>query len=108
MVPAQSVAADPPQSRIAPPEVPTDTPMRTRELVRAASDLVVRCFVGARSLRVTREVDPETNEQWLELRLSVDATPQQAADAFDRFVAEWVAAVPWPDHHLVRLSYSLA
>jgi hypothetical protein len=55
------------------------------------------------------ETDPETGERWIEIRLTVSGPNEQAvADAYDRYAARWVAAVPWPQHNWVRLTYLIA
>jgi hypothetical protein len=83
-------------------------PPEHRELLMKAVELVGECFSQIREMRVTRESDPETGEQWSELRLTLDSTPAEAADASARFAHEWVATVPWPHHHAIHVSCTFA
>jgi hypothetical protein len=77
-------------------------------ILPSAEALVRSCFLDVQGRQATFESDPETGEQWIELRLTIKGTPAEVADAFDRYVSKWVAAVPWPQHNLVRLSYAIA
>jgi hypothetical protein len=79
-----------------------------RSLLPAAEALAVECFQDVRQRLVECQSDPETAEQWIELRLTVSGTPEEVANAYDRYVARWVAAVPWPNHNWVRLCYIIA
>jgi hypothetical protein len=76
-------------------------------LLPTAEALAEECFADVRRKRVTWEADAETGERWLELRLTVGGDGHDVAAAYDRYVARWVSAVPWPQHHWVRLSYEL-
>jgi hypothetical protein len=79
-----------------------------RSLLPAAEALAAECFAQVRHRQVACETDPETAEQWIELRLTVSGAPEEVANAYDHYVGRWVAAVPWPNHNWVRLCYTIA
>lgn len=78
-----------------------------RSLLPAAEALAFECFQNVRNRQVSCESDPETAEQWVELRLTVTGSPEEVANAYDRYVAGWVAAVPWPKRNWLRLCYTI-
>jgi hypothetical protein len=60
-------------------------------------------------ISLTKEVvqDYETDDQWIVVRISVRGSVESVFAAKKRYSAEWVAAVPWPQRHQIRLSYSI-
>ena len=60
-------------------------------------------------ISLTNEVaqDYETDDQWIVVRVSVRGSPDCVLAAKKRYTVEWVAAVPWPQRHQIRLSYNI-
>lgn len=78
-----------------------------RPYLTTAVELALSTFKNVRDVTITRESDPELGSHWSELRLKVEASVDEAADALSQFSRRWVEAVPWPEHHLIVLSCDL-
>jgi hypothetical protein len=78
-----------------------------RPFLQAAVELAFACFPNIRDVSLSRESDPETGEHWSELHLRIECSVDQAVESSAQFSDRWVAAVPWPDHHLILLSCDL-
>src|SRR5260221_9128400 len=81
---------------------PSNAHAAAQALLPSAEALVRSCFLNVQGRQATFESDPETGEQWIELRLTMKGTPAEVADAFDCYVSKWVAAVPLPHHKMIR------
>lgn len=88
--------------------IPGDVPANIVSLIPQALQLIERSFNHIRQIRACMASDPETDERWLGLQLTIDGDASVVADAYDHFVRDWVATIPWPDHHLVHVSFVLA
>ena len=52
--------------------------------------------------------DEESDEKWISLLIVVMDSLDDFLSAKAQYAAKWVSLVPWPQRHMVRLSYSIA
>jgi hypothetical protein len=76
-------------------------------ILRTAVELAQRFFKPS-SLRSHVERDPETGEEWIVVRVTVPAKPDQVRNAYRSYTREWARMMRGPERFLVRLSYDLA
>ena len=86
-----------------PLSLPENIPGRVRSLLPTALKLIERCFPGTQHIRGAMASDPVVNEEWLELHLALEADAKELLEADTKFGRKWVTAVPYPDHHLIRV-----
>jgi hypothetical protein len=72
--------------------------------LKEAITLAEECFESA-DIRVEKDVDPETGENWLLMTITVSEVPMTVGKAHGKYLERWVSAVPWPKRSLVRISY---
>lgn len=88
--------------------VPDELTPAAKTLLPKALELIAASFSAVRRMAVINVSDPEIAESWAELQLVLDMAPGDAADAYDRFVGEWVASVPWPTRNAIIVTYMFA
>lgn len=72
-----------------------------------ALNLANAMFPAVQCLRVGVREDPENGAEWLIVRVVAGCSPEEAQQAYMRFIASWVASVPRFKRGLVRLSYGV-
>jgi hypothetical protein len=92
-----------------PVSLPDDIPHAIAAIVPRALSMIERHFPGTQRVEGVMGWDPELEDigsEWLELRLSVDASVKEILDADTAYTREWVAAVPFPAYLLIHLSFN--
>lgn len=84
-------------------DVPNDV---KQHLVKAIS-LVNKYFIEALTMDVHWEQDPETDEEWIVLEVTIEDKIDQVLEKYDQYSDEWVSSVPWPEREKIRLSYNI-
>jgi hypothetical protein len=69
--------------------------------------LVKSCFPTLQELQIEPEKDPETDDEWLVLDVTVKGDVNEILDQYDNYTDQWVSSVPWPERNMIRLSYHL-
>ena len=77
------------------------------EWLYKALRLVEECFPKVDALRLETEGDPETDERWITVEMTISGRIDQFLEQYDRYVEQWVASTPWPERDKIRLSYNL-
>ncbi len=72
-----------------------------------AIDLIERHFPSNDKLDLYLEHDPETEEEWLVLDLTLRGEVDEVLDNYDKYTDHWVSSVPWPQRHKIRLVYNI-
>jgi hypothetical protein len=72
-----------------------------------AIDLIERHFPSIDKLDLYLEHDPETEEEWLVLDLTLRGEVDEVLDNYDKYTDHWVSSVPWPQRQKIRLSYNI-
>jgi hypothetical protein len=72
-----------------------------------AIDLLQKCFPTIKKLQPQIEKDPETEEEWLILDISLEGEVDTILDDYNSYTDKWVSSVPWPERQLIRLSYDI-
>jgi hypothetical protein len=75
-------------------------------LLSLSMDLAGRCF-GPERTEVELMQDPDTNDEWVVVRIDVRGSAESVLASKKRYTAEWVAMAPWPQRHLIRLSLNV-
>jgi hypothetical protein len=91
-----------------PVSLPDDIPHTIAPLVPIALAMIERHFPATQRVEGVMGWDPEVGDigsEWLELRLSLEGSVQEVLHADGAFSKEWLAAVPFPDHLLIHLSF---
>ena len=96
------------QQRAIPLSLPENIPAATRRLLPTALKLIEECFPGTRHIRGALASDPEVGDEWLELQLTLEGEVNELLAADIEFGKKWLAAAPFPDHHLIRVFFHAA
>jgi len=76
------------------------------EFLRIAQELAEECF-SPDAIECELMRDDETEDAWLIVRVRVKDSPENVLAAKKRYTREWIARVPWPQRHMIRLSYDI-
>ncbi|MCG3112568.1 MAG: hypothetical protein MCM46_12205 [Candidatus Manganitrophus sp. SB1] len=69
--------------------------------------LIEKFFSPVNQVSFEIEEDPETEEEWLAINITVSGEVSQILDKYDQYTDSWISAVPWPERVLFRLSYNI-
>ena len=99
-------------SRPSIPEIPPEVfqfcnQERIVNYVPVAVDIIERSFRNVAETEMRVEEDPETGEKWLMIAIAVQGTVEDVLQDYDRYTESWLAAVPWPECHKIRLSFDI-
>ena len=72
-----------------------------------AIDILRASFPSIKDMDFTIEQDPETGEKWLLIDIAVDGTTEEILSSYDKYVDQWVAAVPELARESIKLSYRM-
>ncbi|MBM4349611.1 MAG: hypothetical protein FJ106_06970 [Deltaproteobacteria bacterium] len=94
------------------PEIPPEVfqfcnQERIVKYVPVAVDIIERSFRNLAESEMRVEEDPETGEKWLMIAIAVQGTVEDVLQDYDRYTESWLAAVPWPECHKIRLSFDI-
>jgi hypothetical protein len=94
------------------PEVPPEMAQfciqeRISNYVPVAVDIIERSFRNVVQTEMRVEEDPDTGEKWLMIAIAVQGTVEDVLQDYDRYTESWLAAVPWPGCHKIRLSFDI-
>ena len=78
-----------------------------RDLLSAAKAIATECF-RPKELSCELVQDHESDEQWIVVRVKVSGSPDSVRAAKKQYTSRWIAAAPWPERHLIRLSYDIS
>jgi hypothetical protein len=99
-------------SRPSIPEIPPEVfqfcnQERIVNYVPVAVDIIERSFRNLAETEMRVEEDPETGEKWLMIAIAVQGKVEDVLQDYDRYTESWLAAVPWPECHKIRLSFDI-
>jgi hypothetical protein len=77
------------------------------QFLHKAFDIIYQSFPLIRKLRLLQEQDPETDEEWLLIDITVDGEIEEILDSYDDYVKKWVSSVPSAVRENIRLSYNI-
>jgi hypothetical protein len=75
--------------------------------LQTAINLTRRCFPSLVSLSAVAERDPDSNEKWIALVVTLTGSAGDVVSAYNNYSAEWVASVPSPQRYMIRLSFKI-
>ncbi len=72
-----------------------------------AKEFVKRCFSGIQVIKLRLVVDPEDNEKWVEINITVPDTANFLTE-YNNYTRLLVAEIPWPERNMLRFNFSFA
>ena len=73
----------------------------------SAQKFVKRCFSGIQALKLRLVVDPEDDEKWIEINITVPDTDNFLTE-YNNYTRLLVAEIPWPERNMLRFNFSFA
>ena len=73
----------------------------------SAQEFVKRCFSGIQALKLRLIVDPEDDEKWIEINITVPDTDNFLTE-YNNYTRLLVAEIPWPERNMLRFNFSFA
>jgi len=64
-------------------------------------------FPTISELKIEVERDPETEEEWLVLNVTIRGEVEEVLNNYDKYINYWVSTVPWPERQKIRLLYNI-
>jgi hypothetical protein len=77
------------------------------KFLHKAFDIIYHSFSFVRDVRLLQEQDPETDEEWILIDITVDGEIDEILDSYDNYVTKWVSTAPLDIRENIRLSYSI-
>jgi len=77
------------------------------EYLDTTLEIIKESFPPVRGLHLLKEQDPEVEEQWLLIDITVDGSIDNILEGYDHYVDQWVKSVPESVRKNIRLSYSV-
>jgi len=85
----------------------TDVPIDIKEPLLTSISLVNKYFANAQNVDVQWEQDPETDEKWISVEVTVEDEIDRVLDNYDNYTSDWIASTPWPEREKIRFSYNI-
>ena len=79
------------------------TQMGVLRSLNTSCELARQYFPTRRDIRVILEVDPEENSESLTIEISVEGTPEDVANQYDRFIDAFLERIPADDQLKIGL-----
>ena len=83
---------------------------RKHGLMKYLSDaikLIENCFLSIQEFHIEVEKDPETEEEWLTLAVTIQGEVDKVLKDYNGYISLFVSKVPWPERDKIRLSYNI-
>lgn len=68
-----------------------------------AYDLIEKYFPGAQEVEAEYADDPDSDDEWINLLVAVDAPMSDIIACDEQLTDAWLAAVPWPEADRIRI-----
>ena len=78
-----------------------------RKYLQTAFDIIYQSFPLVRDVRLLQEQDPEKDEEWILIDITVDGEIEEILDGYDDYIKRWVSSVPSSVRENIGLSYSI-
>lgn len=72
-----------------------------------ALDLIKTCFSPIEGPAPRLAQDPETEDRWLVLDITVEGEVEDVLKKYDNFINLKVKSIPWPERDKIRLAYNI-
>ncbi len=72
-----------------------------------AQKFVKHCFSDIQALELRLVVDPEDDEKWIEINITVPDTDNFLTE-YNNYTRLLVAEIPWPERNLLRFNFGFA
>jgi len=94
-------------SQITPEIIEFCSQERITSYLPSAVNSVEKNFPTTTELKIEVEQDPETEEEWIVLNVTIRGEVDEVLDNYDKYVNYWVSTVPWPERQKIRLLYNV-
>ena len=85
----------------------SDVPMDVKEHLSTCISLVSKYFANAQNVDVQWEQDPEIEDNWISVEVTIEDEIDRVLDNYDNYTNEWITLIPWHEREQVRLSYNI-
>jgi len=75
------------------------------EYLRLADELIARHLPDAAALNFEMQMDPETGDEVVLLRLQLSERTDDLLQRSQRYSGDWVDRVPWPQREKISITY---
>ncbi len=72
-----------------------------------ARKFVNQCFSGIQALKLQFVVDPEDDEKWVEINITVPDTANFLTE-YNNYTRLLVAEIPWPERNMLRFNFNFS
>jgi hypothetical protein len=72
-----------------------------------AVELAKKYFSSLAAITADVEQDPESDEKWITLIVTVSGTADSILASYNDYSSEWVSSVPSPDRYAIRISFNI-
>lgn len=77
-------------------------------LIETATQIAEQCFPLEAPILIRKVEDPESDDEWVEMRLRAHGDLQDVGEAHDRYTRRWLESVPANKALMVRLAIRIA
>ncbi|MBI5560182.1 MAG: hypothetical protein HY883_02795 [Deltaproteobacteria bacterium] len=78
-----------------------------KEYLSSAIKLIKKCFPSIQEFHTEVEKDPETEEEWLTLAVTIRGEVDEVLKDYNDYISLFVSEVPWPERDKIRFSYNI-
>lgn len=75
--------------------------------LQRAIETIYDCFPSVKNLRVLPEQDPETDEEWLLIDVTLEGNVTEILDLYDEYTRRWVTLTPLSVRDNIRVTYNI-
>jgi hypothetical protein len=80
---------------------------RLSSYLQRALRLARQTFLSLKSIEVTAQNDPETDDEWVAIVVQIHGEVRTVLDMYDDYTTKLVDSIPWPARDKIRLIYDL-
>ncbi len=80
---------------------------RITNYLSSAVNSIERFFPAVTELKIEVEQDPDLEEEWLALNVTIRAEVDEVLSQYEKYIDYWVSTTPWPERHKIRLLYNI-
>lgn len=77
------------------------------QYLQSTIDLVEECFPSIQCLFLEKEEDPESDEEWITIDITVKGDIEGILDNYDNYITMFVSEIPWPEREKIILIYNI-
>lgn len=75
--------------------------------LQSAISLAKEYFPFIQELTLEVEGDPESNEEWVTIDITVEGNIEEIIENYDNYISKFISIIPWPEREKIILSYNI-